>query len=30
LGMKRRRKPGPSAGARLQVAYEAVVAKRKT
>jgi DNA-binding HxlR family transcriptional regulator len=29
LGMKRRRKPGPSVGERLQAAYQAVVAKRK-
>ena len=30
LGTKRRGKPGPSVGERLQAAYEAVVAKRKT
>jgi DNA-binding HxlR family transcriptional regulator len=29
LGIKRRRKSGPSVGERLQKAYEAVVAKRK-
>jgi hypothetical protein len=28
LGVKRRRKPGPSAGERLQAAYERVMAKR--
>jgi DNA-binding HxlR family transcriptional regulator len=28
LGMKRRRKPGPSVGERLQAAYERVVAKK--
>ena len=29
LGMKRRGKPGPSVGERLQAAYQAVLAKRK-
>jgi DNA-binding HxlR family transcriptional regulator len=29
LGIRRRRKSGPSAGERLQAAYEAVVARRK-
>jgi hypothetical protein len=28
LGIKRRKKAGPSAGERLQAAYESVIAKR--